>query len=43
MALHADVAQIPRSARGTRGQIVMNVYKGDRLAAVARLIPAVEQ
>ncbi len=40
MALRTDTAQIPRAARGTRGQIVMNVYKGDRLAAVARLIAA---
>ncbi len=37
MALPTDVEQIPRSSRATRGQIVINVYKGDRLSAVARL------
>ena len=37
MALSTDVAQIPQSARTARGQIVMNVLKGDRLSAVARL------
>jgi len=37
MALPIEVAEIPQSARSTRGQIVMNIYKGDRLSAVARL------
>jgi hypothetical protein len=37
MALHAEVSEIPQSARSTRGQIVMNIYKGDRLTDVARI------
>jgi DNA gyrase subunit A len=37
MALHTPVEQISPSARSTRGQIVMNIYKGDRLSDVARL------
>jgi DNA gyrase subunit A len=37
MALHSAVEQIPQAGRSARGQIVMNVFKGDRLAAVARL------
>ena len=37
MALHSAVKQIPQAGRSARGQIVMNVLKGDRLAAVARL------
>jgi len=36
MALHTAVEDIPQSGRGTRGQIVINIYKGDRLSAVAR-------
>jgi DNA gyrase subunit A len=36
MALHGAVEQIPQAGRSARGQIVMNVFKGDRLAAVAR-------
>jgi DNA gyrase subunit A len=39
MALHTAVAHIPQAGRSARGQIVMNVLKGDRLTAVAR-IPA---
>jgi DNA gyrase subunit A len=38
MVLPTEVAHIPQSARTTRGQIVINVYKGDRLSAVARLV-----
>ncbi len=37
MALHTAVEQVPQAGRSARGQIVMNVLKGDRLAAVARL------
>jgi DNA gyrase subunit A len=37
MALHTEVAQLPQSARSTRGQIVMNVFRGDRLSDVARI------
>jgi DNA gyrase subunit A len=37
MALHAAVEQIPEAGRSARGQIVMNVLKGDRLTAVAPL------
>ncbi len=37
MALHSAVEQIPQAGRNARGQIVMNVFKGDRLASVARL------
>ena len=37
MALHTEVEAIPESGRSTRGQIVMNILKGDRLSAVARL------
>lgn len=37
MALHTEVQAIPELGRSTRGQIVMNVYKGDALTAVARL------
>jgi DNA gyrase subunit A len=36
--LPVQVSEIPQSARTTRGQIIMNVYKGDRLSAVARLM-----
>ena len=35
MALHTAVEQIPQVGRSARGQIVMNVLKGDRLTAVA--------
>jgi DNA gyrase subunit A len=37
MALHTPVQEIPQSGRGPRGQIVINIYKGDRLSDVARL------
>jgi DNA gyrase subunit A len=37
MALHTEVEAIPESGRSTRGQIVINILKGDRLSAVARL------
>jgi DNA gyrase subunit A len=37
MALHTAVGQVPQAGRSARGQIVMNVLKGDRLMAVARL------
>jgi DNA gyrase subunit A len=37
MALHTEVARIPQAGRSARGQIVMNVLKGDRLTAVARM------
>ena len=43
MALHAEVASIPEAGRTARGQIVMNVYKGDRLSAVARLRADMQQ
>ena len=35
MALHTAVEQVPQAGRSARGQIVMNVLKGDRLTAVA--------
>ena len=35
MALHTAVEGIPQAGRSARGQIVMNVLKGDRLTAVA--------
>jgi DNA gyrase subunit A len=38
MALHTAVEDIPQSGRSTRGQIVINIYKGDRLSAVARQV-----
>jgi DNA gyrase subunit A len=37
MALRTRVDAIPLSARSTRGQIVMNIFKGDRLTDVARI------
>ncbi|MBN1642648.1 MAG: DNA gyrase subunit A [Anaerolineae bacterium] len=37
MVLHTDAETIPESGRATRGQIVMDIYKGDRLSAVARI------
>jgi DNA gyrase subunit A len=37
MALHTPVSEIPQFGRSARGQIVMNIYKGDRLTAVARI------
>ena len=37
MALHTQVSEIPPLGRSARGQIAMNIYKGDRLTAVARL------
>jgi DNA gyrase subunit A len=43
MALPTDVAQIPRLTRTARGQIVMNVPKGDRLSAVACLRTELEE
>ncbi len=39
MALPLSVIQVPQAGRATRGQIVMNILKGDRLVAVARLTP----
>jgi DNA gyrase subunit A len=38
MALHTEIDQLPQAGRSARGQIVMNVLKGDRLTAVARLL-----
>jgi DNA gyrase subunit A len=35
MALHTAVERVPQAGRSARGQIVMNVLKGDRLTAVA--------
>ena len=43
MALHTEVETIPEASRTARGQIVMNVYKGDRLGAVARLRAGIQQ
>jgi DNA gyrase subunit A len=37
MALHTDVETIPESGRATRGQIAINIHKGDRLSAIARV------
>jgi DNA gyrase subunit A len=37
MVLHTPVQELPQSGRSTRGQIVINIYKGDRLVDVARL------
>jgi DNA gyrase subunit A len=37
MALHTQVSEIPPLGRSARGQIAMNIYRGDRLTAVARL------
>jgi DNA gyrase subunit A len=43
MALHTPVVEIPILGRTARGQIAMNIYKGDRLTAVARLKAAVQE
>jgi DNA gyrase subunit A len=43
MALHTEVKAIPESGRSTRGQIVINILKGDRLSAVARVGSNLEQ
>ncbi|MBN1933601.1 MAG: DNA gyrase subunit A, partial [Anaerolineae bacterium] len=43
MALPTDVEQLPQLSRTARGEIVMNIYKGDRLAAVARIVPEADQ
>ncbi len=43
MALPTGVEQIPQLSRTARGEIVMNIYKGDRLSAVARIVPETNQ
>jgi len=42
MTLPVEVEQFPQLSRTARGEIVMNIYKGDALTAVARITPETE-